>query len=41
MTREQQQQADIAKAVAEIKKICEKPDKAIKESKPYERFNGC
>ena len=41
MTREQQQQADIAKAVAEIKKICEKADKVAKESKPYERFNGC
>jgi len=41
MTREQQQQADIVKAIAEIKKICEKADKTAKESKPDTRTNGC
>lgn len=39
MTREQQQQEDIIKAIAEIKKL--KADKTAKQSKPYERFNGC
>jgi len=41
MTREQKQQVDIAKAIAEIKKICEKADKVSKESKPDTRTNGC